>query len=347
MTTAEKYQTCMILSGGGFRYGYYLGMYAAIAKNYKAPDLLLGSCGGAIAAAIIQGLPDDECRKNWIASEQMYEFWCGFKANEQAKFTRALWQAAVRKTNFGHATHIPDLFNDYLFEIQQYVPLPMLGTSKPAIAVAIMAGKLLYSREDVGKPRGNKKLFKEVVFCNEQSEHLLRGMPSLVAKSGNAIDTRLLIDTQMPINEAARASVSDMFYFRCHSYQASHYVGGAINLLPIEIAKRLAHKVIVEIKSPYDQSFSIPALKTVFGIDGNQRLHEVVKQSADLAIDTTDMHTALKSARIQKKINWRHNKIELLAPPNYVQYVRMINAQWQYGYDRAMHAINRSGGNLV
>jgi hypothetical protein len=346
MMIAEKYQTCMLLSGGGFRYGYYLGMHAAVVERYKAPNLLLGTCGGAIAAAIIQGLPDDQQRKNWIASEQMYEFWRTLKANPQAKFTRALWGATKRKFTSKHAIYIPDLFNDYLFEIQQYVPLPTLETANPEIAVAVIAGKLLYTQAEIGQQRGNKKLFKEIIFCNEKSSDLLAGMPSSVAHHDNAIDSQLLIDTQMPINEAARASVSDMFYFRCHSYQANHYVGGAINLLPIEIAKCLAHETIIEIKSPYDQSLSIPALQAVFGINGNQRLREVAKQVVTLAIDTSDMQTALKSARIQKRINWRENQIELMAPPSYKEYVRMIDAQWQYGYDRATHAIKTSGNRL-
>ena len=346
MTIAEKYQTCMVLSGGGFRYGYYLGMYAAVAERAKTPDLLLGSCGGAIAAAIIQSLPDDQQRKNWIASEQMYEFWRAFKPNQQAKFTRALWGAAKRKLTFENAARIPDLFKDYLFEIQQYVPLPALKTDKPDIAVAIIAGKLLYTQTEVGRPRSNKKLFKEIIFCNEKCSQLLLGMPSSIARHENAIHTELLIDTHMPINEAARASVSDMFYFRCHRYQANDYVGGAINLLPIEIAKRMAHETIIEIKSSYDQSFSIPALKAVFGIDGNQRLREVAKQAVTLAIDTSDMQMALKSARIQKRINWRRNIIELIAPPSHKEYARMIDAQWQYGYDRATAAIKTSGNRL-
>jgi hypothetical protein len=342
MDQAEKYQSCMILSGGGFRYSYYLGMYAAVAKMDKAPDLLLGSCGGAIAAAIIQGLPDDKLRKQWITSQTMYDFWCGFKANQKAKFTRALWNSLKRKFNSQPAPVIPDLFNDYLFEIEQYVPLPTLKSSQPDIAVAIIAGKLLYSETDIGKSRYKQKLFKEIFFCDKRSEALLIGTHSSMAKDENAIDAELLFDTQMPIDEAARASVSDMFYFRCHHYQSQHYIGGAINLLPIEIAKQLAHKVIAEKKCPYDKHFAVPALRAVFGVDGDQRLDHVFSQPADLWIDTSDMQAALKSARIQKKLNWRQNRMELVAPANYADYVRMVEAQWQYGYDRAMHAINTS-----
>jgi predicted acylesterase/phospholipase RssA len=342
MTVADKYQACMILSGGGFRYGYYLGMHAAVAEKYQPPDLLLGTCGGAIAAAIIQGLPNNRQRKEWVCSEHMYDFWCGFKANQNAKFTHALWRALKRKFNTQPAPIIPDLFNDYLFEIEQYVPLPELTQAEPEIAVAIVAGKLLYDGEDVGKPRANRKLFQEVIFCSDRSKNLLLGIHSSIAADNNAITSEVLLNTITPINEAARASVSDMFYFRCHEYQSERYIGGAINLMPIEAAKQLAHKVIAEIKCPYDTNFAVPALRAAFGIDGNERLNNVLSQFADLWIDTSDMQAALKSARIQKKLNWSKNQIELFAPPSYPEYVRMIEAQWQYGYDRAALAIAAS-----
>jgi hypothetical protein len=339
MTAAEKYQTCMILSGGGFRYSYYLGMHAAVAETYQVPDLLVGTCGGAIAAAIIQGLPNNQQRKEWICSEHMYDFWCGFKANQKARFTHALWRALKRKFNSQPAPVIADVFNDYLFEIEQYVPLPPLTQPEPDIAVAIIAGKILYNAADVGKPRDHKKLFQEIIFCNGRSKQLLSGALSSVADSNNAIAAEVLLDITMPVNEAARASVSDMFYFRCHHYQSQHYIGGAINLMPIETAKQLAHKVIAEIKCPYDNNFAIPALRAAFGIDGNQRLNAVLREFADLWIDTSNMQLALKSARIQKKLNWIKNRIELVPPPSYTEYVRMVETQWQYGYDRAALAI--------
>jgi predicted acylesterase/phospholipase RssA len=47
----------MVMGGGGFRFGIYIGMYAALRQAGKAPDVLLASCGGAIAAAIIHN-PD-------------------------------------------------------------------------------------------------------------------------------------------------------------------------------------------------------------------------------------------------------------------------------------------------
>ena len=51
----------------------------------------------------------------------------------------------------------------------------------------------------------------------------------------------------------------------------------------------------------------------------------------------------LKSQQLKKHLNWRHNKIELLAPNTYTAYVAMIDAQWQYGYQRGINALVNSG----
>ena len=51
----EKYKRCLVLAGGGGRLGTHLGTYAAACEAGEAPDLLLGTCGGALVAEL--GLP--------------------------------------------------------------------------------------------------------------------------------------------------------------------------------------------------------------------------------------------------------------------------------------------------
>ena len=121
MTQAEKYQRCMVMAGGGFRFGIYLGMYAAACEAGRPPDLLLASCGGAMAAAIIHSLPDDRQRKAWLTSPQMYAFCCQLKPSYRSGIVPVFAQALQRKLSTKRAPLIPDLFNNYLFEI----PLPL------------------------------------------------------------------------------------------------------------------------------------------------------------------------------------------------------------------------------
>ncbi len=347
MTQTEKYQCCMVMAGGGFRFACYLGMYAAAIDSGNKPDLLLASCGGAIAAAIIQALPDDAQRKAWISSPSMYQFLCNVQSTPQATISRSLWHAAKRCLTVKPAEVIPNLFDDYFFDIPAQLPLPE-PQAETGIAVAIVGGKMLFSKEDVGKPRKQRKLFVETVFGNARVAALLQGMSAPLNQpqwGDHAIATELLTDTNMPIGDAVRISIADMFYFRCHSHQANHYTGGMVDLFPIELANQLAQRIIMELKAPFNQTLAIPAWRTVLGVDGNQRLRHVHNQFAHFWIDTSDIGSALHKCGMQKKISWLKNRFCLLMPAHYEIYQAQIEKQWQYGYQRAMEAFAKPDAN--
>lgn len=347
MTQTEKYQCCMVMAGGGFRFGYYLGMYAAAVDSGNKPDLLLASCGGAIAAAVIQALPDDLQRKAWISSRAMYQFLCGLQSTPKAAIGRSFVQAIKRGLSAKRAHVIPDLFNDYFFDIPARLPLPE-PQAEPTVAVAIIGGKMLFSKEDVGKPRRHRKLFAETVFGEARTAALLQDMFSPLSApqwGDNAIASELLTDVSMPIGDAVRISISDMFYFRCHLYQASHYTGGVVDLFPIELAKRLAQRVIMELKAPFSQALAIPAWRAVLGVDGNQRLCYVHSQFADVWIDASDVDSVFHKRGMQKKVSWTRNRFRLLMPMHYETYLAHVEEQWQYGYQRGLEAFAKPEAN--
>jgi predicted acylesterase/phospholipase RssA len=338
MDQVKKYQRCLVMSGGGFRFAYYLGIHAALQRIGKMPDLLLASCGGAIAAAIIHALPDDASRRAWVESRDMYAFWRDLQPNPKATLANTL-SGAARRWLSKEARIIPDLFDDYLFEIPARLPLPGNTQYDGHPAVAIIAGELLFDRSEVGQPRGNRKLFAETVMCEQAAATLLNGMQSPMhsdAWGANTIAAPLLTEVNMPIAEAARASICDMFYFRCHSWQGKHYIGGALDLFPIEIAHRLAEQVVMELKGPYDSVFAIPALRAVFGTDGKRRLNHVLAQSANQWVDTADMERMLNNPSVRKRIAWTSNRVELVPPATYQAYVDGIDAQWRFGYQRGL-----------
>jgi hypothetical protein len=344
MTQAKKYQRCMVMAGGGLRFGIYLGMVAAMRAAGRAPDLLLASCGGAIAAAIIAALPDDEQRKQWLSSPQMYQFWCEMRSSDQAGIVRSLVQAARRKFSRANAATIPDLFQDYLFELPAQLPLPPGSGDEHDVAVAIIGGKLLFSRSEVGQVRGARKLFAETVFCGHRSASLLRGMASPMSDArwgDNAIAPDLLTDTSMPLAMAARISIADMYYLPCHRHGEEDYIGGVLDLFPIELAHRLADEVIMEFKQEFDQTFAIPAWRAVLGVDGNERLRHVNCLPVDVRIDTSDITQALARQSAQQKLDWRRNRIGVAMAADYATYVGHMNDQWDYGYRRAMEACKR------
>jgi predicted acylesterase/phospholipase RssA len=197
----------------------------------------------------------------------------------------------------------------------------------------------------VGQPRGQRKLLEETVFGPPRTAQLLQGMPSpfLSAQWGNtAVAPTMATDTTMPLQEAVRISVSDMFYFPAHRHGAAHYMGGVVDLFPIELAQRLAHQVVIEFKSAFDHLTAPPAWRAVLGINAHQRLRHVHAQQAEVWIDSSDLEKTLATQTLQKKMAWHKNRLELLPPVSHAVFAQHMQAQWDYGYQRGLEAFART-----
>jgi hypothetical protein len=347
MLNKHQYARCLVLAGGGFRFGYHLGIHAAAEETGKAPDLLLASCGGAVAATAIQRLPDAAARKEWLASREMYEFFASLRSTSRAAPLPMLAGATRRWLGRAAAPVIPDLFDDHLFSLPTTLPLPPpAAVPHDGPDVAIVGARLLFGRRDIGLPRGGRALYAETVFGNERVAALLAGMAGPVADqrwSGGAISTRLELDTAMPVEDVVRISLADMVYFRCHQYCRDYYTGGVVDLYPVELARRLATHVTMERKPEPDAWLVAPAWRSVLGIDGAARLRHVHAQPADVWLDTLDMALALRGQGIAKAFRWRENRLRLVAPATYAAYQAQVDAQWQYGYRKGLDAFAQQG----
>ena len=352
MSDDQKYERCMVMAGGGFRFGYYLGMHAAAEDSGMAPDIILASCGGSLAAAIIHCLPDAAQRKRWLASQEMYRFMCGLRAAPHVRPLPVLGSALLRGLSRGRAVRVPDVFGDYMFELPEQLPLPAPAGAPaggPRAALAIVAAKLLFRREEAGQARAGRALFAEVVIGPERACNLLRGWRAPASAPGwscGAVAPELLLDSAMPLADAVRSSITDMLYFACHPHNGEHYMGGVIDLFPIEIAHGLARHVTMEAKPPFGQVLAIPALRAVLGMDGNARLRHVHAQHAHAWVDTSDVASALRGNGMRKRIDWLANRIRLEMARSFEEYVGEVEAQWQYGYQRGIEAYARPGLRL-
>jgi hypothetical protein len=342
MTDQQKYKRCMVFAGGGFRFACYLGMHAASEDQGQAPDLLLATCGGALACATICAFPDRAARKAWVASAEMFGFLRGITPGPGAGLVHALIGLAVRAAG-GRCRVVPDLFEDYMFGLPG--PLPLPAQAHPAAPDWAMIGaRIEFSPQDVGRLAERAPLFTECVFGNGRVAALVHATASPMygqawgsTVMGSEIDAAIC----MPMNVAARVSMADLVYFRCHHSDGRNYTGGVIDLVPIEIAHRLAHSVTMEAKAPFPQLTAAPALRSVLGIDANARLRHVHRQSADYWVDTSDASRVLRAHSVRKNIYWRAGQYGLRWPSRLAEYQAQIEAQWQYGYARACEAYTR------
>jgi hypothetical protein len=293
-----------------------------------------------MAAAVIAGLPDAESRLEWVAGAAMYKFLCEIRSSRRTRPWPALGGAALRWLGRTPARRVPDLFDDYLFELPAALPLPPASASH-APALVIVGARLLFDPREAGQQRGARRLFAQVAFCSPRTATLLDGTRAPAADprwSCGAVAPLLETDSTMPLPEAVRISIADMFYFRSHAHSGCHYTGGVIDLFPIELAQRVAHEVVMERKARFNSWLALPALRAVLGIDGAARLDHVHAQRADAWIDTSDVSQALRAHGIGKRVDWRRSRICLVVPPTQAAYAAQVRAQWDYGYRRAMAA---------
>ena len=343
----KKFHRCMVLAGGGFRFGAYLGMYAAACDAGKRPDVLLASCGGAIAAAIIHALPDDSSRRAWLCSTQMFDYCRQARSTPHAALHRVLFRAAQRRFSAKFAPVIPDIFTEYLFEPPNFaLPLPSVVAYADQPALAIIGAKVLFTPIDVGKERGGQKLFAETIFAHERVQQLLHSATPAVAEAqSSAIAPQFCFESLSSLANSVLISTADVVYFPTAAHLGQRYSGGAIDLFPIEIARLLANEIIMELKGVLDQNFAQPAWRAIYGIDGNARIRQVQQTFADFWIDTRNIRQKLRTEQVQKRLEWRSGRIALSPPKTHAEFIAQMQAQWRYGYQCGAAAFANPGVN--
>ncbi|GAF58264.1 hypothetical protein JCM18902_1039 [Psychrobacter sp. JCM 18902] len=71
-THAKPYERVQLFSGGGSRFAYYLGSYAALVAHDLKPDIIVGTCGGSLSAYLVNLAPDPKDLQALMCSHELY-----------------------------------------------------------------------------------------------------------------------------------------------------------------------------------------------------------------------------------------------------------------------------------
>ncbi|MDO5769112.1 MAG: patatin-like phospholipase family protein [Psychrobacter sp.] len=99
----KPYQRVQLFSGGGSRFGYYLGSYAALCEMGLKPDLILATCGGSLAALLVDIAPDPLSLKSLIQSRELYQVICASQPRERLPLCQP--KPTLSLSNFSYFTH--------------------------------------------------------------------------------------------------------------------------------------------------------------------------------------------------------------------------------------------------
>ena len=336
-THAKPYERVQLFSGGGSRFGYYLGSYAALVAHDLTPDMIVGTCGGSLSAYLVNLAPDPRDLQELMCSRELYRVITAIRhvaPDEVSKrlkircMTQAFkrWRLTKQKAN-GQRQQQADNYERILDELQQLAIFRVDNEEQwldelsgfslkhnnnlfnpTAPEIAIIASRL-YPTANQGTTASNS------VHNDFRLQELLFAPPrlavlDLIAEKLNSpahtfatgrITQSVRTLTKWDFAPAIRASMADMYYLPpTHIAALGWCLGGVINLTPIELACQLGHSVFAETKAGYDSWLAAPAIQRVFGFDPNERLAQVQ------GFDSTETLPRADSVETSPRVNQLH-----------------------------------------
>ena len=333
-THAKPYERVQLFSGGGSRFAYYLGSYAALVAHDLKPDVIVGTCGGSLSAYLVNLAPDPKDLQELMCSRELYRVITAIRhvapdeANRRLKIrymTQALkrWRLSRQVSN-RQKQQQADSYKRLLAELQQLAMfridnegqwLDELSHFSPnhnnlynptAPEIAIIASRLYQTADQTLTTDSSvydEFKLQELLFappCLAVSEHFdeILNAPAHTF-ADRRIHQSVNIVKQWEFNPAVRASMADMYYLPpTHIETLGWCLGGVINLTPVELACQLGQTVFAETKAGYDSWLAAPAIQRVFGFDPNERLAQVH------GYQPMETSSLMKSERNSHQLHW-------------------------------------------
>ncbi|WP_201553519.1 patatin-like phospholipase family protein [Psychrobacter immobilis] len=251
-THAKPYERVQIFSGGGSRFAYYLGSYAALVAHDLKPDVIVGTCGGSLSAYLVNLAPDPKDLQALMCSRELYRVITAIRhvapaeANKRLKIrymTQALkrWRLSRQVSNrqkqqqadsyerlLSELQHLAmfriDGERQWLDELSSFSPNQnnnSFNTAAPEIA--IIASRLYQAPNQPSNqmPTADNSVYnefklQELLFSPPRlaaSEHFEQMLNSPVHTFANGrIHQSVNVVKQWEFSSAVRASMADMYY---------------------------------------------------------------------------------------------------------------------------------------
>lgn len=363
VSQTKLFNTAVLFSGGGLRFGYYLGIYRALCEHSKTPDIILASCGGAFVAGLLEVTGGDSERAfEHLQSRDCYDMLCRITPKPPKRASDYLipaitrwsasqgWQLAKK---LSLATLFYPTFSQKKLQAVTEQSIAYIANESAANPLwqwhspkdnAGFNSLIIASRL---QSINNHYHWQIALRCSTQSlADNIEGLSltNALAHYHPSIVESHWITAEMPLSIAVRASISDMYYLPPVNWQGKTLMGGVLNLTPIELTCQLANTVYAETKDNYDTWMAEPAIYSTFGFLANQRLAHVHQyQTPDSEvhwIETADNAKHIRPA-MAKKLRLRQGYIDVKRP-DFAIFQAIIREQYDYGYERTIAKLRES-----
>jgi len=190
--------------------------------------------------------------------------------------------------------------------------------------------------------KNKMKPFSEVYISDEETLKTIQNLQvySFISKlyPESNVDTEILFRNNIPIVTAMRASTSDAYLYNPTYFKDEYYLGGQINLYPIELAQILSEEVFVMHSRPFAPPIETNAIKKVYNYDPNLRLKytDSLIRESDYWIDASDFSSELAQEEVS---SWKV-RVKMLS---YEDYVSTSLKHYSQGKERFLEALKNKG----
>ena len=349
MINAQKpYRHALVFAGGGMRFGYYLGVYQAFYEQKGVPDVIIASCGGALMSAVLHTTSHPKTAYQLLSSPACYQLCCRLYGKVPPSALTYSKPAFFRWWHWQKSKYQPSIMAHSVTQDELSALFVSLFAIKDDILWQQQAFDNLLSSLDVpSSPKINSLMVLSRLGDDGRWQQVLRpshawlsdyltwqSLPCALFKyNPQRIHPQIAIH-QLPLGLAVNIGVSDMYYLSPMSWQGHHWLGGVMDLTPVEVASALADEVWIDDKPHYQRWLAEPAIFSCFGFSANQRLEDVKRANHTAKVHWLPLADCQRlPAIVGKRYDWRQGYIKGVYP-DFAKFQHIIHQQWQYGYER-------------
>ncbi len=351
----KPFSRALIINGDNLNFGLFWGVLQALKDQGREPDLIIANCGASIAAAITKVHSNGpEEWKQAFESQELFEQLRAItiRKNIFKKFAAEFYRAQINaRREWEGGIQFPNLFGFHLLasiEIEKLKDLNIPFSSEGPRLIMMSSRIDFEPTQSARKVKRGDKFFTETYFTDADTARYLEGRRSWTAK--NFPDSYIKLDTDIvtgaTLAQAVRATIADPFLMLPAKIEGDHYVSASYDLDPTHLAVELADEVIALHKTGWDPVLQWPVLKVAYQVDVDAAQEKAMNQpDVDIWIDWTAMPKKLPSMEPSIKVNlfdsnnWIYS--ENSVPQEYKDYLKIIEAQRKFGYERAKEALDQ------
>jgi predicted acylesterase/phospholipase RssA len=365
-TSSKPFKRALVMSGGGIKFFYFVGIYDALVDQGWKPDVVITTCGASVASALIQGFPDPKERYDFIHSPKMFALLKKYRVAQgdgkhlgnllsHVNYYQSRWEQ--------NDDVVPDLFSMALMKDEPvdeaFWRKSFDDRTSDQPHFVILGSQAQFTPRDVEHPRRGAKLYKEVFFTDRQVAPWIEGFESAIAAQfpNSTVASETLTHTEVSLGEATSISLRDPFLFQPIERDGVFYTGSMADLYPMELAHHLADEVVMTFQPAFN-NFETPLFRVVIGYDMNTRLRSVTNGEVDHWIDTSAPKSSTFSMDPLFKTGFpfgvkvvdglpEDEEVTTVSGYHYTipaenEFARRVRAAYAWGYERGSEALTLS-----